>query len=91
MVSSKGNVKVSIVICPFYCHVHPLYCEQNLTNSSSEGDCSKLVGDSDSEGFAVTVVSSGLYKLHCIAVSIICSTNIANGHGLINKACFELP
>ena len=50
----------------------PVLCEQqSMTNSSSEGDCSKLVGDSDSEGFAVTVVSSGLYNvLKCLYICV---------------------
>ena len=68
--SSKGNVKVSYAICTCYCHDHPLYCEQTKT-SSSEGDCSELVGDSDSEGFGIRVVSSGLYNvLKCLYICV---------------------
>ena len=59
MVSSKDNVKVRCAICTWYCHVHLQYCEHTKTDST-EGDYSELVGDSDSEGFGIRLVSSGL-------------------------------
>ena len=32
--NSKGNVKVSYVVCACYCHDHPLCCEQTNTNGN---------------------------------------------------------
>ena len=56
---------------------HPQYY---VKTDSTEGDYSELVGDNDSEGFGITLVSSGLYNvLQCTCVSLQVYTSLTGG------------